>query len=75
MSIKVNDRYIDCYWRILRIPMDWLYVNSSRIEESKKIFSHVIRKNMERVSFIIKEKRYGIINDKVLEAMYTIIIH
>ena len=75
IAIKENDRYIDCCGRILRIPMDWLYVNSSRLEKSKKILPYVIRNNMEDVPLIIKEKGYRIINDEVAEVMYKIIIH
>ena len=67
--MKKNDRYIDCCERILRIPMDWLYVNSGRIEKSKKILSHVIRNTIEDVSFIIKERRYRIKNDEVVEVV------
>ena len=53
--------------------MDWFYVNSSRLGKNKKILSHIIRNNMEDVPFLIKEKRYRIINDEVVEVMYKII--
>ena len=75
IAIKENDRYIDCCGRILHIPMDWLYANSSRIQNNKKIILKIIRNNIKDVPFIIKEKQYRIINDEVVEVMYKIITH
>ena len=64
--IKEND---SCR-RILRVPIDWLYENTSRQRKNREILVHILTKNKEDVPFIINERRYRVINNEVVETIF-----
>ena len=69
MSITERDRIFECRGKNIKVPLDWMYVNPSRLKKNKALLKVILNNQWEGAPFIINEQRYRVVNDEIVEAI------
>ena len=67
--ITERDRIFECRGKNIKAPLDWMYVNPSRLKKNKALLQVISNNQREGIPFIINEQRYRLVNDEIDEVI------
>ena len=70
MSITERDRIFEYRGKNIKVPLDWMYVNPSRLKKNKALLKVILNNQREGAPFIINEQRYRLVNDEIVEVIF-----
>ena len=53
----------------IKVPLDWTYVNPSRLKKNKALLKVILNNQREGALFIINKQRYRLVNDEIVEVI------